>query len=258
MVFDACRKELNLSGGLAKAIGQDKGFLPVANNAGLPIAYATAPNRTASDAGEGGGPYAKALAEELLKPGIEAVTMFRNVQIRVKQAIGQDPWLSFPSLAPIYLAGQNPAEASQTIQPQVQSEAKPQMPEAETEAAQEWARVDQSSTASLQAFLDPHGASSFAIEARAKLAGMTVKTAAVTRGRLCPLPWRPRLPKHATAVFSFPLRTERAPASNPVRAKASGIVRNARKWCPFHPVASRWARPHTSRAANPAKARSTR
>ena len=83
------------------------------------IAYATAPNRTASDAGEGGGAYAKALAEELLKPGVEAVTMFRNVQIRVKQAIGQDPWLSFPSLAPVYLAGHD-ATASEKTRPQGQ------------------------------------------------------------------------------------------------------------------------------------------
>ena len=62
-----------------KGLGTDKGFVPVANTAGLLIAYATAPNRTASDAGDGGGPYAKALAEELLKPGVEAVTMFRDV-----------------------------------------------------------------------------------------------------------------------------------------------------------------------------------
>jgi invasion protein IalB len=33
------------------------------------------------------------------------VTMFRTVQIRVKQQIGQDPWLTFPSLPPVYLAG---------------------------------------------------------------------------------------------------------------------------------------------------------
>ena len=72
--------------------------------------------RTASDVGEGGGPYAKALAEELLKPGVEAVTMFRNVQIRVKKAIGQNPWLSFPSLAPVYLGGRYTGP-SQEIKP---------------------------------------------------------------------------------------------------------------------------------------------
>ncbi len=109
VVFDACRNELHLSSGAAKAIGADKGFVPVAQTAGLLIAYATAPNRTASDAGERGGVYAKALADELVKPEVEAVEMFRHVQIRVKQSIGQDPWLSFPSLAPVYLAG-SPAQ----------------------------------------------------------------------------------------------------------------------------------------------------
>src|SRR5262245_48678247 len=107
LVFDACRNELNVSGPNAKALGSDKGFVPVADTSGLLIAYATAPKHTASDVGEGGGPYAKVLAEELVKPGVEAVSMFRNVQIRVKQSIGQDPWLSFPSLPPVYLAGRS-------------------------------------------------------------------------------------------------------------------------------------------------------
>jgi TPR repeat protein/peptidoglycan hydrolase-like protein with peptidoglycan-binding domain len=105
VVFDACRNELNLTQGAKKVLGSEKGFVPYLTNAPVLIAFATAPRRTASDAGDGGGPYAKALAEELVKPGVEAVTMFRNVQLRVKQAIGQDPWLSFPTLPPVYLAG---------------------------------------------------------------------------------------------------------------------------------------------------------
>jgi Caspase domain len=114
VVFDACRNELNIAGAAAKALGTDKGFVPVSDTAGLLIAYATAPRKTASDIGDGGGPYAKALAEELLKPGIEAVTMFRNVQLKVKQTIGQDPWLSFPSLPAVYFAGVRPPENEET------------------------------------------------------------------------------------------------------------------------------------------------
>jgi formylglycine-generating enzyme required for sulfatase activity len=112
VVFDACRNELNLSDPAAKAIGAEKGFVPVPQTPGLLIAYATAQGKTASDIGDGGGPYAKALAAEILKPGIEAVTMFRNVQIRVKEDIGQDPWLSFPALPPIYLAGRTTEPAT--------------------------------------------------------------------------------------------------------------------------------------------------
>src|SRR5262249_48147680 len=35
--------------------------------------------------------------------------MFRNVQLKVKQTIGQDPWLSFPTLPAVYFAGTKPA-----------------------------------------------------------------------------------------------------------------------------------------------------
>ena len=117
VVFDACRNELNLSGTAAKAISAEKGFVPVPQTPGLLIAYATAQGKTASDIGDAGGPYAKALAAEMLKPGIEAVTMFRNVQIRVKEDIGQDPWLSFPALPPVYLAGRTTEPATAPDQP---------------------------------------------------------------------------------------------------------------------------------------------
>jgi hypothetical protein len=46
------------------------------------IAYATAEGELASDVGTSAGPYARVLAEEIVKPGIEAVTMFRRVQVR--------------------------------------------------------------------------------------------------------------------------------------------------------------------------------
>jgi caspase domain-containing protein len=105
VVFDACRDELRLTRQGNKALGAEKGFTPVSTVTGVMIAYATAPGRTASDVGQRAGPYATALAEEMSKPGVEAVTMFRNVQLKVKQTIGQDPWLSFPTLPAIYFAG---------------------------------------------------------------------------------------------------------------------------------------------------------
>jgi Caspase domain len=105
IVFDACREELRLTREGKKALGAEKGFVPVGNISGVMIAYATAPGKTASDSGHGGGAYAKALSEEIVKPGVEAVTMFRRVQLKVKQAIDQDPWLSFPTLPAVYFAG---------------------------------------------------------------------------------------------------------------------------------------------------------
>ena len=47
-----------------------------------------------------------------MQPGVEAVTMFRNVQLRVKEETNQDPWLSFPTLRPVYLAGKQAAQAA--------------------------------------------------------------------------------------------------------------------------------------------------
>ena len=112
VVFDACRNELQLPAPAAKNVGgPDKGFVPVAQTNGVLVAYATAPKQTASDVGEGSGPYARALAEEILKPGVEVVAMFFNVHRRVKQAIGQDPWLSAPVLPEIFLAGR-PTDAA--------------------------------------------------------------------------------------------------------------------------------------------------
>ena len=67
-----------------KALGAEKGFTPVSTVTGVMIAYATAPGQTASDVGQKAGPYAAALAEEMPRPGLEAVTMFRNVQLKVK------------------------------------------------------------------------------------------------------------------------------------------------------------------------------
>jgi uncharacterized caspase-like protein len=69
------------------------------------IAYATAEGELASDVGTGAGPYARVLAEEIVKPGIEAVVMFRAVQRRVRTAIRQEPYLGFNALGDIYLAG---------------------------------------------------------------------------------------------------------------------------------------------------------
>ncbi len=105
VVFDACRDQLITPASRAKSAAQAKGFVPIATKAGLLVAYSTAPGETASDEGAGGGPYARILAQELTKPGIEAVAMFRRVQIRVRAKIQQDPWLSFPALPEIYLAG---------------------------------------------------------------------------------------------------------------------------------------------------------
>ncbi len=169
VVFDACRNELRLSATGQKALGAEKGFAPVAQAAGLLIAYSTGLKQTASDAGEGGGPYARALAAELVKPGTEAVAMFRNVQLKVKLAIGQDPWLSFPSLPEVYLAGRGGEAAAKPAQPPAR--------DAEEDAAREWGAVDKNSVAMLKIFLRRHGSSRYADYAQARIEELQPKPA---------------------------------------------------------------------------------
>ena len=106
LVFDACRNELQLRVKGLKALEIDgKGFTPIAPSGPVLISYATAPGRTASDVGVGGGTYARVLSEELIHPSVEVVTLFRNVQLRVIQSIGQSPWMTVPSMQAVYLAG---------------------------------------------------------------------------------------------------------------------------------------------------------
>ena len=75
------------------------------------VAYATAPGRTASDRGTGGGTYAKALADEIVKPGVDSMLVFSSVARRVQHEIGQDPFLSASTIPEIYFAGASPSIA---------------------------------------------------------------------------------------------------------------------------------------------------
>jgi formylglycine-generating enzyme required for sulfatase activity len=88
LVFDACRN--NLQGGARGA----KGFVAVEQQNGVLVAFSTAPGKTAQDTGSGSGPYAAALATELVKPGQTDLIMFHNVRIDVidKTKRDQVPW----------------------------------------------------------------------------------------------------------------------------------------------------------------------
>jgi uncharacterized caspase-like protein len=91
IVFDACRNELQLP-----TKDTSKGLVPVAEQQGMFIAYASAPGRTALDRGEQTGPYAEALAAELGRPGLDHLNLFQNVNEAVLAVTGgaQQPWES--------------------------------------------------------------------------------------------------------------------------------------------------------------------
>src|SRR5215472_10211769 len=159
VVFDACRNTLKLTHPGSRAVVQSKGFVPVAQENGMLIAYATAEGELASDVGAGAGPYAKVLAEAVVKPSTEAVAMFRIVQRRVRAAIRQEPYLGFSALGDVYLAGKDvkPPEPAPT-------------PSRLSEAAEAWgATKDTTNIAVLEAFIGRYKDTFFAELARARV-----------------------------------------------------------------------------------------
>jgi hypothetical protein len=103
VVFDACRNELQLS-----TRDTSKGLVPVAEQQGFFVAYASAPGRTASDRGAASGPYAAALAKELTRQGLDHLNLFQNVKETVIASTGgtQQPWESNGLTRRIYLTGE--------------------------------------------------------------------------------------------------------------------------------------------------------
>ena len=158
VVFDACRNALKLTKPGTRAIIQSKGFVPVAQESGMLIAYATAEGELASDVGVGAGPYARILAEEIVKPGVEAVYMFRRVQVRVRSTIGQEPWLGFSALGEVNLAG---TEAGKSSAPTTDRTA-------EADRAWRWVK-DTGSPGALENYIREYGDTPFGAMARARL-----------------------------------------------------------------------------------------
>jgi hypothetical protein len=103
VVFDACRNELQLP-----TRDTSKGLVPVAEQQGFFVAYASAPGRTASDRGTASGPYAAALAKELGRQGLDHLNLFQNVKETVIASTGgtQQPWESNGLTRRVYLTGE--------------------------------------------------------------------------------------------------------------------------------------------------------
>ena len=99
MVFDACRSVLRVPFKTS-----EKGFSRPPETPGMFIAFSTSPQTVASDEGQNGGPYAKALASELRAPGIDHLKMFQEVKQRVFDLThgAQRPWDSNDLLQTVY------------------------------------------------------------------------------------------------------------------------------------------------------------
>jgi hypothetical protein len=191
VVFDACRNTLKLTKAGSRALVQSKGFVPVVQESGMLIAYATAEGELASDVGAGAGPYAKVLAEEIVKPGVEAVSMFRRVQVRVRSTIGQEPWLGFSALGEVHFAGLNnvdPPKPAVTSAPTQVSEAERTWP---------WVK-DTTNQTVLENFIKQFGETPFGARARARLEELKKQQVWITA------PTKPSAQEVAPVVISPP------------------------------------------------------
>ncbi|MFY0614457.1 MAG: SUMF1/EgtB/PvdO family nonheme iron enzyme [Hyphomicrobiaceae bacterium] len=191
VVFDACRNDLKVRKVGVKAAVSTKGFVPIRKVAGMLVAYATAEGETASDVGVGAGPYARALAEELVKPGVEAVSMFRNVQVRIYEQMRQEPWLDFGYLSPTYLAGRR------SVGDRQQNEPKSPL----SQAAEAWSVTQNTTSISvLKAFERRFQGSVFSSLARARITELEAKGTEVA----------------SSAIPSFAAQVSSAPACDGV------------------------------------------
>lgn len=196
VVFDACRNEL-----ATPEKGASKGFVPVAEQAGMFIAYATAAGRTASDRGARGGPYSNALARELVRPGVHHLDLFQNVKEAVAVATNgsQQPWESNGLARRVFLAGITPSAVAQPA-PLPAAVPPPGQQGRLSEAAEAWTLArDTTDIAVLEAYVRRFGDTFYADLARSRINALNAerqRTAALAKtpdGR-SPAPQSPPAP----------------------------------------------------------------
>jgi Caspase domain len=212
VVFDACRNNLKLRQPGSRALVQSKGFVPVAQESGMLIAYATAEGELASDAGVGGGLYAQVLAEEIVKPGIEAVAMFRLVQRRIRTAIYQEPFLGFNALPDVYFGGK-----LNTMSPDVVT--------AMSEAERSWASAkDTNSISVLEDFVTRYKDTFYASLARARIDVLRKQAMAYPTPPFPAEPPKPATRPATAASTAFP--NEPLPAGLQVPAEMLNLIQS--------------------------------
>ena len=156
LVLDACRHTLQGARG-------GKGFVPVGQQSGVLVAFAAEPGKTASDIGQGSGPYAAALATELVKPGQSDLIMFHHVRVAVmdKTKGDQVPWT------------EDGIQRRQRVLFGGEAKATPASPMRLSEAAEAWDRAkDGTSVAVLEAFIARYKDTFYADLAGARIADL--------------------------------------------------------------------------------------
>ena len=110
VILDACRN--NPFGGRGLR-GTESGLAQIRAPEGTLLSYATQPGNVALDGTGNNSPYSAALAQTMLKPGLDIFQTFNQVGLQVKRATGgsQQPWVSSsPIDGSFYFTGQTPNE----------------------------------------------------------------------------------------------------------------------------------------------------
>lgn len=110
VILDACRN--NPFGGRGLR-GTESGLAQIRAPEGTLLSYATQPGNVALDDTGNNSPYSAALAQTMLKPGLDIFQTFNQVGLQVKRATGgsQQPWVSSsPIDGSFYFMGQTLSE----------------------------------------------------------------------------------------------------------------------------------------------------
>jgi uncharacterized caspase-like protein len=161
LVLDACRNTLQGARG-------GKGFVPGGQQSGVLVAFATEPGKTASDRGQGSGPYAAALATELVKPAQTDLIMFHNVRVAVMDKTNGDqvPWTEdgIQRRQRVLFGGESKLAPPQLPQSLSATPARP------SEAAEVWDRIKEvTSIGALEAFIIRYNETIYADLARGRV-----------------------------------------------------------------------------------------
>jgi hypothetical protein len=124
LVFDACRTELRVS-----TRGANRSFAPIARHNGVFIATSTSPDFTATDSpSQASGPYARALALELRKPGQDHVNLFQNVKAEVYASTDNPRQVGWETSGLVHRIYLNPAAAASRATPALSPQVRPANP----------------------------------------------------------------------------------------------------------------------------------
>ncbi len=201
VILDACRNNPFGGRGLRST---DSGLAQMRAPEGTLISFATQPGNVALDGSDGNSPYTKALAQAMLKPGLDVFRTFNEVGLAVARATGgaQQPWVSLSPITGDFYFASAPASVTNA------------RPSEDLAAA--WAVTQNTTSAAvLEDFIRQFGNTIYGSMARARLQELKNAQVAVVA------PLQPKV-SPAPVQAALPARTPRPRASTETCASFSG------------------------------------